>query len=310
MGLKEENEDKFGKVAVLYGGHSSERDISLITGKAVHEALLNCTVDSHLIDTRDGFIDQLVQDDFKSAWIALHGSDGEDGKIQSILNLLGIKYTGANTLSCSMTMNKLFSKNILISNGFQTPDFVLIDDEKDYEFIERRLETPFVMKPCSQGSSIGVFIIKEKKDFKEKLKELLQFNDWIIAEKYYKGSEYTAGLLNGEVLPLVKINASNEEFYNYEAKYFSEDTTYICPSQLDQSIESIIKETCLNVFNLFNINSWGRLDFFINDDNQPVFLELNTVPGMTSHSLVPMAAKEVGINFDNLCLEILRTSID
>jgi len=109
---------------------------------------------------------------------------------------------------------------------------------------------------------------------------------------------------------LVKINASNEEFYNYEAKYLSEDTSYICPSQLDQNIESIIKETCLNVFNLFNINSWGRLDFFINDDNQPVFLELNTVPGMTSHSLVPMAAKEVGINFDNLCLEILRTSID
>ena len=127
MSLKEENEDTFGKVAVLYGGHSSERDISLITGKAVHEALLNCTVDAHLIDTRDGFIDQLVQEDFTSAWIALHGSDGEDGKIQSILSLLGIKYTGANTLSCSMTMNKLFSKNILISNGFQTPDFVLID---------------------------------------------------------------------------------------------------------------------------------------------------------------------------------------
>ncbi|MBT7754033.1 MAG: D-alanine--D-alanine ligase, partial [Gammaproteobacteria bacterium] len=239
-----------------------------------------------------------------------HGSDGEDGKIQSILNLLGIKYTGANTLSCSMTMNKLFSKNILISNGFQTPDFVLIDDEKDYEFIEHRLEIPFVIKPCSQGSSIGVFIIKEKKDYKEKLKTLLQFNDWIIAEKYYKGSEYTAGLLNGEVLPLVKINASNEEFYNYEAKYFSEDTTYICPSQLAESIESKVKETCSGVFNLFNINSWGRLDFFINDDNQPVFLELNTVPGMTSHSLVPMAAKEIGINFDNLCLEILRTSIN
>ena len=310
MGLKEENEDKFGKVAVLYGGHSSERDISLITGKAVHEALLNCIVDSYLIDTRDGLIDQLVQGDFKSAWIALHGSDGEGGKIQSILNLLGIKYTGANTSSCSMTMNKLFSKNILISNGFQTPDFVLIDDKKDYEFIESRLETPFVMKPCSQGSSIGVFIIKEKKDFKEKLKELLQFNDWIIAEKYFKGSEYTAGLLNGEVLPLVKINANNEEFYNYEAKYFSEDTTYICPSELDQSVESKVKETCSDVFNLFNINSWGRLDFFINDDNQPVFLELNTVPGMTTHSLVPMAAKEIGINFNNLCLEILRTSTD
>ena len=182
--------------------------------------------------------------------------------------------------------------------------------KKDYEFIDNRLGTPFVMKPCSQGSSIGVFIIKEKKDFKEKLKELLQFNDWIIAEKYYKGPEYTAGLLDGEVLPLVKINASNEEFYNYEAKYFSQDTTYICPSQLDQIVESKIKETCLDVFNLFNITSWGRLDFFINDDKQPVFLEINTVPGMTSHSLVPMAAKEIGINFDDLCLEILRTSTD
>jgi D-alanine-D-alanine ligase len=155
---------------------------------------------------------------------------------------------------------------------------------------------------------LGVYIIDQEDDYKQKYKELQQLNDWIIAEEYFGGAEYTAAYLNSRVMPLVKIDASNEEFYNYEAKYFSDETQYICPSELDVDIEENIKKECLSIFKLFDVRGWGRLDFFINDENRPVILEINTVPGMTSHSLVPMAAKEEGIDFNSLCLEILKNT--
>ena len=205
-------------------------------------------------------------------------------------------------------MNKLFTKRILIANNYQTPDFLLLDESKSYSEISELLGSPFIIKPCSQGSSLGVYIINEEVAYKDKYRELQQLNDWIIAEEYFDGAEYTAAYLNNQVMPLVKIDASNEEFYNYEAKYFSDETQYICPSELDTGIENSIKKDCLSIFELFDVRGWGRLDFFINNDNQPVILEINTVPGMTSHSLVPMAAKEEGIDFNSLCLEILKNT--
>ena len=285
-------ESKFGKVAVLYGGISPERDISLISGKAVFTALKEEGVDAHLIDAKEPFLKRLSEEQFDNVWVALHGADGEDGKIQSLLELSDIPYTGSRTLSCSLTMNKLFTKRILIANNYQTPDFLLLDESKSYSEISELLGSPFIIKPCSQGSSLGVYIINEEGAYKDKYRELQQLNDWIIAEEYFDGAEYTAAYLNNQVMPLVKIDASNEEFYNYEAKYFSDETQYICPSELDTAIEKSIKKDCLSIFELFDVRGWGRLDFFINDDNQPVILEINTVPGMTSHSLVPMAAKE------------------
>ena len=205
-------------------------------------------------------------------------------------------------------MNKLFTKRILVTNNYQTPDFLLLDEAKSYSEISESLGSPFIIKPCSQGSSLGVYIIDEEGAYKDKYRELQQLNDWIIAEEYFDGAEYTAAYLNKQVMPLVKIDASNEEFYNYEAKYFSDETQYICPSELDAGIENSIKKDCLSIFELFDVRGWGRMDFFINDDNQPVILEINTVPGMTSHSLVPMAAKEEGIDFNSLCLEILKNT--
>ena len=303
-------ESEFGKVAVLYGGNSSERDISLISGEAVCKALKEKGVNAHLIDTKEPFLQRLSEEQFDNVWVALHGADGEDGKIQSLLELSGITYTGSQTLSCSLTMNKLFTKRILIANNYKTPDFLLLEDATTYAEISDSLGSTFIIKPCSQGSSLGVYIINQENDYKEKYVELEQLNDWIIAEEYLKGAEYTAAYLNKRVLPLVKIDASNEEFYNYEAKYFSDETQYRCPSELDIDIEESIKKECLSIFKLFDVRGWGRLDFFISDENRPVILEINTVPGMTSHSLVPMAAKEEGIDFNSLCLEILKNTIE
>ena len=300
---------QFGKVAVLYGGTSTEREISLITGQAVWEALVRCDVDAHLVDTKQGFLTRMQTDNFKTAWIALHGSDGEDGKIQSFLESMNIRFTGSGSLSCSLTMNKLFTKKILSNNGFKTPDFLQVTNSDDYEKIVKKIKLPFVLKPCSQGSSIGVHIIENRRNYEKKLKTLNDFNDWIIAESYITGPEYTAGFLDGETLPLVKIDAGQNEFYDYEAKYYSQETKYVCPSGLDIKLEDKVKNKCTDIFKLFDIKGWARTDFFINEDYEPIFLEINTVPGMTLHSLVPMAASAIGINFDQLCLRILETSI-
>ena len=279
-----------------------------MTGKAVWEALLNKDIDAFLIDTKKGFLNQITKDDFASVWIALHGADGEDGKIQSLLEIMDIRYTGSGPLSCALTMNKLFTKKLLLQNGFKTPDFKLVESIDQFEEVVESLELPFILKPCSQGSSIGVSIIKNKNDFDREFQVLEKLNDWVIAESYLLYAEYTAAFLNEKILPLIKIDPTHERFYNYEAKYFSEDTKYICPSGLVPEVESKIKKSCLNACRLFDIRGWGRIDFFIDQYDEPVILEINTVPGMTIHSLVPMAASEVGIDFDQLCLEILEMS--
>jgi D-alanine-D-alanine ligase len=298
----------FSKVAVLYGGSSSEREISLITGKAVFESLQSKGLEVILVDTIDPFIEVLKTEKVTHAWIALHGSDGEDGKIQSILNMLKIKYTGSDPITCSITMNKYFTKTILKSNGFKTPEFMVVDSSTQYENIIKKLKEPFVLKQCSEGSSIGIYIIQSKEEYLQHFSEIEKSNDWIIAEQFMQGDEYTSTFLDGRALPIIKIQAKNHEFYDYDAKYLSDETKYICPCGLDSEIEMAINEECERAFNLFNIKGWGRLDFFLDQHNAPVILEINTVPGMTTHSLVPMSAKEAGIDFESLCFEILKSS--
>ncbi len=298
----------YPKVAVLYGGSSSEREISLITGKAVFKSLKSEGFEVILIDTIEPFIEVLKTERVTHAWIALHGSDGEDGKIQSILNMLNIKYTGSDPITCSITMNKYFTKSILKSNGFKTPEFMIVDSSTQYEHIIKELKEPFVLKQCSEGSSIGIFIVENREEYLDHFSELEKNNDWIIAEQFMQGDEYTSTYLNGKVLPIIKIKAKNHEFYDYDAKYLSDETEYICPCGLDTEREMVINGECERAFNLFNVKGWGRLDFFLDDDDSPVILEINTVPGMTTHSLVPMSAKEAGINFESLCFEILKSS--
>ena len=298
----------FSKVAVLYGGSSSEREISLITGKAVFESLQSKGLEVILVDTIDPFIEVLKTEKVTHAWIALHGSDGEDGKIQSILNMLKIKYTGSDPITCSITMNKYFTKTILKSNGFKTPEFMVVNSSTQYENIIKKLKEPFVLKQCSEGSSIGIYIIQSKEEYLQHFSEIEKSNDWIIAEQFMQGDEYTSTFLDGRALPIIKIQAKNHEFYDYDAKYLSDETQYICPCGLDAEIEMAINEECERAFNLFNIKGWGRLDFFLDQHNAPVILEINTVPGMTTHSLVPMSAKEAGIDFESLCFVILKSS--
>ena len=308
MSIVSDEIKSFSKVAVLYGGSSSERDISLITGKAVFESLQSKGLEVILVDTIDPFIEVLKTEKVSHAWIALHGSDGEDGKIQSILNMLKIKYTGSDPITCSITMNKYFTKAILKSNGFKTPEFMVVDSSTQYENIIKKLKEPFVLKQCSEGSSIGIYIIESKEEYLQHFSEIEKSNDWIIAEQFMQGDEYTSTFLDGRALPIIKIQAKNHEFYDYDAKYLSDETKYICPCGLDAEIENSINGECERAFNLFNIKGWGRLDFFLDDDSSPVILEINTVPGMTTHSLVPISAKEAGINFESLCFEILKSS--
>ena len=308
MSIVSDEIKSFSKVAVLYGGSSSEREISLITGKAVFESLQSKGLEVILVDTIDPFIEVLKTEKVTHAWIALHGSDGEDGKMQSILNMLKIKYTGSDPLTCSITMNKYFTKAILKSNGFKTPKFMVVDSSTQYENIIKKLKEPFVLKQCSEGSSIGIYIIESKEEYLQHFSEIEKSNDWIIAEQFMQGDEYTSTFLDGRVLPIIKIQAKNHEFYDYDAKYLSDETKYICPCGLDVEIEMAINEECERAFNLFNIKGWGRLDFFLDQHNTPVILEINTVPGMTTHSLVPMSAKEAGIDFESLCFEILKSS--
>ena len=308
MSIVSDKIKSFSKVAVLYGGSSSEREISLITGKAVFESLQSKGLEVILVDTIDPFIEVLKTEKVTHAWIALHGSDGEDGKIQSILNMLKIKYTGSDPIACSITMNKYFTKTILKSNGFKTPEFMVVDSSTQYENIIKKLKEPFVLKQCSEGSSIGIYIIESKEEYLQHFSEIEKSNDWIIAEQFMQGDEYTSTFLDGRALPIIKIQAKNHEFYDYDAKYLSDETKYICPCGLDAEIEMAINEECERAFNLFNIKGWGRLDFFLDQHNAPVILEINTVPGMTTHSLVPMSAKEAGIDFESLCFEILKSS--
>ena len=308
MSIVNDEIKSFSKVAVLYGGSSSEREISLITGKAVFESLQSKGLEVILVDTIDPFIEVLKTEKVTHAWIALHGSDGEDGKMQSILNMLKIKYTGSDPLTCSITMNKYFTKAILKSNGFKTPKFMVVDSSTQYENIIKKLKEPFVLKQCSEGSSIGIYIIESKEEYLQHFSEIEKSNDWIIAEQFMQGDEYTSTFLDGKALPIIKIQAKNHEFYDYDAKYLSDETKYICPCGLDAEIEMAINEECERAFNLFNIKGWGRLDFFLDQHNAPVILEINTVPGMTTHSLVPMSAKEAGIDFESLCFEILKSS--
>jgi D-alanine-D-alanine ligase len=298
----------FLKVAVLYGGSSSEREISLITGKAVFESLQSIGIKVILIDTIEPFIEVLKTEEVSHAWIALHGSDGEDGKIQSILRMLNIKHTGSDPIACSVTMNKYFTKSILKSNGFKTPLFMVIDSSTQYKDIVNELSEPFVLKQCSEGSSIGIFMIENRDQYLAHFSEIVKNNDWIIAEQFIQGDEYTSTYLNGKALPIVKIKAKNHEFYDYEAKYLSDETEYICPSELEEEIEMAINSECEKAFKLLNVKGWGRLDFFLDETNRPLILEINTVPGMTTHSLVPMSAKQAGIDFESLCFEILKSS--
>jgi len=300
---------RFGKVAVLMGGDSAEREISLMSGKAVHEALLQKGVDAHAVDTADDLITILQNGRFSRAWIALHGRGGEDGTIQGLLQFLRIPFTGSGVMGSAISMDKLRTKQLLTGAGLETPDYQILRSARDFESAIESLGLPMMVKPAAEGSSIGLTQVKRAEDLAQAYEHAAQFRCEVLAERWITGPEYTATVLNDQVLPLVRIDAANT-FYDYQAKYFSDETGYVCPCNLAADQEREFGETALAAFRAVGGSGWGRVDIMLDQAERPLLLEVNTVPGMTSHSLVPMAAAAAGIEFSELVWRILETSMD
>jgi D-alanine-D-alanine ligase len=300
---------KYGKVAVLMGGNSGEREISLKSGTAVLKALLDSGVDAHGIDVDKNVFSVLQENNFDRAFIALHGCGGEDGAMQGGLEMLGLPYSGSNIMASSICMNKLMTKKIWTTVGVQSPKFMPVDEAVDYQQVMRALDVPFVIKPSLEGSSLGIHKVSNELEFMAAKKDAHKYQGVLMAEQWVDGDEYTVAVLNGVALPVIKLETPHE-FYDFEAKYQANDTQYILPCGLSEVEENALKAEALNAFNATSATGWGRVDVMIDANGQHWFLEVNTVPGMTDHSLVPMAAASAGINFDQLVLNILDTTFN
>ena len=295
---------RYGKVAVLMGGCSAEREVSLNSGSAVLAALLSEGVEAYSVDTAQVPLSALQ--DYDRAFIVLHGRGGEDGTIQGALELMGVPYTGSGVLGSALGMDKVRSKLLWRGIGLPTPDFQLVTDD-NVKDIPALLGFPFMIKPAEEGSSIGMAKVETMQEVVPAWECARQFDSPVIAEAWVEGQEYTAAVLHKSVLPLIKL-ATPRTFYDYDAKYRSDTTEYVCPCGLGEAQEQAFQQLCMRAFDQLGGGGWGRVDFMLDGDAQPWLLEINTVPGMTDHSLVPMAAKIAGKTFAQLVLEILATS--
>jgi D-alanine-D-alanine ligase len=298
---------RFGKVALLLGGDAAERDISLKSGAAVAAALRRSGVDVHEIDPGPDVLEVLRSGGFARAFIILHGRGGEDGQIQGALARIGLPYTGSGVLGSAIGMDKYRTKLLWAGAGIPTADFVLLHDELDLPAAER-LGFPLMIKPSQEGSSIGMAKVDDAAGLAGAWHAAARYDRTVLAERWLPGDEFTCAILQGEALPLIRLETPNS-FYDYEAKYFSDSTRYHCPCGLPAQREAELMQLCVRAFDLVGASGWGRVDFMLDADGEPKLLEVNTVPGMTDHSLVPMAAKAAGVDFDALCLRILATSL-
>ena len=295
----------FGKVAVLMGGTSNERDISLESGEAVLDALHRKKVAAIAIDPKKDNLEQL--ESFNRAFICLHGKGGEDGEIQIFLEGINVPYTGSGILSSSLAMDKFKSKTIWNSKNISTPDFMQVNHADDFKEASNFCGLPFFIKPANSGSSIGIAIINNEKDFILAFEEAYKIDKVVIVESFVVGNEYTIPIIHNKPFPIVEIK-SKTEFYDYEAKYLRGDTEFICPADIALPLVEDINKLCINAFNVIGCDGWGRVDFIIDKNKKIHIIEINTVPGMTSHSLVPMSARYAGVEFDDLVMMILETS--
>jgi D-alanine-D-alanine ligase len=297
----------FGRVAVLYGGDSSEREISLLTGAAVLAALRQRGVDAHAFDPRDLPLTQLAARRFERVWIALHGPGGEDGTLQGALEYLGVPYTGSGVMGSAIGMDKLRTKRLALAVGVPTADFVVLRGAADFEPAIERLKLPLIVKPASQGSSVGMTKVERAADLPAAFAAAANLETLVFAEPWLPGKEYTVSILQGAALPSIRIETPRT-FYDYEAKYFRDDTRYFCPAGLPPSAEAHLASLALAAFEAAGAWGWGRADFMLDGAGRALLLEINTIPGMTSHSLVPMAARALGIDFEELVWRVLETS--
>ena len=290
-------------IAVLMGGYSAEREISLMSGKAVYKALLNNNVECFPFDLNEDNLDKLWSKEFDKAFIILHGRGGEDGYIQSQLDKRRIPFTGSGAESSNLCMNKAITKDLWLKHELPLSPSIVATQGKPIDPIDFPL--PWAVKPTMEGSSIGITKVENKSELDAALELAWQYNDEALIEHWIKGDEYTVAILGNQALPSIKI-ISDHDIYDYHSKYFSNKTEYLCPSDLTDQQEKNIQTIAMRAFNLTGANGWGRVDFILDKDKNPYLLEINTVPGMTSHSLVPMAAKVAGMNFEQLVLKILN----
>ena len=298
---------QFGRVAVLFGGASSEREVSLETGEAVLKALVARNVDAHAWDPANRGLADLAAAGFARVWNALHGPGGEDGVIQGALESLAIPYTGSGVMASALAMDKVRSKHLFTAAGIPTPDYRVVTSLADAHLAADDFGFPLVLKPAGQGSSIGMSKVFEASELAAAVELASGFGGTALAERCVVGDEITVTVLQGKTLPSIRIETPRV-FYDYRAKYESDSTRYICPASDDDALEMRYADLARRAFHELGCRGWGRVDFMHDRDAGPLVLEVNTVPGMTSHSLVPMAAKQVGIDFEELCWRILETS--
>ena len=290
-------------IAVLMGGYSAEREISLLSGEAVYQALCESRIDCFSFDLNDQNLQELWKIDFNKAFIVLHGRGGEDGFIQSELTKKNIPFTGSDAKSSSLCMDKALTKDLWKNNNLPLSNSIVASKGKPLDTISFPL--PWAVKPTLEGSSIGITKVTNESELDSALKEAFQYGNQALIEQWIDGDEYTVSILNNQALPSIKIT-SDHEIYDYHSKYFSNKTEYLCPSDLTSEQELNLQNIALEAFNLTGASGWGRVDFILDKDRNPFLLEINTVPGMTSHSLVPMAAKASNISFNDLVIKILN----
>ncbi len=303
------NAAEFGRVAVMFGGISVEREVSLDTGNAVLAALQSRGVDVVAWDPAEKSMHDFDEAGFDRVWIALHGTGGEDGALQGALQWLNMPYTGSGVMASAVAMDKIRSKRLFLEAGIATPDFVVVEKKSDAILAADEFGYPLILKPSNQGSSVGMSKVFEAEELGAAVDLALSFSGPALAERCIVGSEMTVAVLQGEALPSIRIETPRV-FYDYRAKYEANSTEYLCPGTDDPTLEAEYGKLAVAAFEVLGCCGWGRTDFMTDSDGKPQVLEVNTIPGMTSHSLVPMAAKTAGIDFAALCWRILETSIE
>ena len=305
--MKVSDAKQFGKVAVLMGGKAAEREISLISGQAVLDALLTQGVNAVVVDTQTDAVGQLQSGGFNRAFNVLHGRGGEDGVIQGVLETLAIPYTGSGVMGSSITMDKYRTKLIWQGLGIPTPGFAMVSSDADLDAASE-LGFPLMVKPVHEGSSIGMAYVENRNQLEKAWVNARQYDSQVMVEQWVTGKEYTVSMLGDQVLPMIRLKTENR-FYDYQAKYESDNTQYLIPCGLDQQQEKEFGLLAKTAFDTTGASGWGRVDMMVDENGGPWFIEVNSVPGMTSHSLVPMAANAVGINFEQLVWAILEQTV-
>ena len=298
----------FGKVGVLYGGKSAEREVSLMSGTGVCEALRSRGVDAHLFDTGQRGIVELAEERFDRVFIALHGRYGEDGTLQGALELLGIPYTGSGVMASSLAMDKIMTKRVWLEAGLPTPRYVAIAQDDEVPAAVAALGLPLIMKAPHEGSTLGIVRVDKAEDALAAYREARQYDSAVLVEQFISGRELTVAILgsgaDAQALPVIEIVAPQGN-YDYEHKYFSDDTRYLCPAPIDAGLATSVADMCVRAYRALGCEGWGRADVILDGEGGLWLLEINTSPGMTGHSLVPMAAKATGMSYPDLCLRIL-----